>query len=314
MPQSNWRPGNFITTKKRKATVMGSDLSRGQNWVTIQCDGQQEEGYQADFEAKGWKKPELTLDHWVAAGFIGMVAMVGTMLIVARIVPRDSVSEEPSIRPTTSVIPSSEQSTSVSEPSSSPLQRPIKRSRSTSLTPMFEGEKQEIKQRLARIADASSTPVLERQKQSMAKRLAQLSSDASVQVIEPEKQEMSKRLTQLASDLSAQVLEGEKQSMAKRLAQYDGASSAKPYAAKITQLGKACYELEKGEYSRVELVAPEIGSLALFMSSQASKRGFKISNLEVLQILEQALQTNPQGNCSTTLFVEMQRRYPQQWK
>lgn len=125
-------------------------------------------------------------------------------------------------------------------------------------------------------------------------------------------------LERISEDSNIQVLPEEfvqdKQLMAQRLAQLDGASSSKPYVEKLTQIGKSCYEIEIGGYRSVEAVAPDVARLTAFVWTLASERGIKISNLEVLQALERALQTDPQVNCDTTLFFEMQRLYPQQWK
>ncbi|HEY9653667.1 MAG TPA: hypothetical protein V6C95_23600 [Coleofasciculaceae cyanobacterium] len=106
----------------------------------------------------------------------------------------------------------------------------------------------------------------------------------------------------------------DKQRMAQRLAQLDGASSSKPYVEKLTQIGKSCYKIDRGCYRSVEDVAPDVARLTAFVWTKASERGIKISNLEVLQVLERGLQTNPQVDCDTTLFLEMQRLYPQQWE
>lgn len=48
-----WNIGDTIAAKNSKAQVIAAD---GKGWVKVRHDGQEYEGYQVDFEAKGWRK------------------------------------------------------------------------------------------------------------------------------------------------------------------------------------------------------------------------------------------------------------------
>lgn len=48
-----WNIGDTIAAKNSKAQVIAAD---GKGWVKVRHNGQEYEGYQVDFEAKGWRK------------------------------------------------------------------------------------------------------------------------------------------------------------------------------------------------------------------------------------------------------------------
>lgn len=52
-----WKQNDILIAKSSKAKVLDANLSDGQNWVRVQYDGQEYEGYQTEFEGKGWHKP-----------------------------------------------------------------------------------------------------------------------------------------------------------------------------------------------------------------------------------------------------------------
>jgi hypothetical protein len=77
----NWKAGDTIIAKGSKAKVIAFDLSDGQNWVTVQYAGQEYQGYQAEFEAKGWKKSELQITS-ILGWFFGLLfALMGLSLL-----------------------------------------------------------------------------------------------------------------------------------------------------------------------------------------------------------------------------------------
>lgn len=51
-----WKTGDTLIAKSSFAKVVASDLSGEQNWVKVRYQNQDFEGYQSEFEAKGWKK------------------------------------------------------------------------------------------------------------------------------------------------------------------------------------------------------------------------------------------------------------------
>lgn len=226
-----WNIGDTIAAKNSKAQVIAAD---GKGWVKVRHDGQEYEGYQVDFEAKGWRKRPKDAAVGCITLLVILVGFGGCTAMLA--------GNEPAPQPLT----------------------------------VAEKYQQNL---MIHTDNPGFNP----------------SSDVSTKSL-------------------LETFEQEKQETAQNLANRDGASSVEPYLEKLTQLGKSCYELEKAGYSQVEAVPHDIGGLALFTSKIASDKGIEISNFEVLLVLEQALQTNPdQDNCSNVLLLEMRKRYPQMW-
>ncbi len=69
----NWKAGDTIIAKGSRAKVLTSDLSDRQNWVTVQYGGQEYQGYQSEFEVKGWRK----LDSSMAVVGCGCLTLIG---------------------------------------------------------------------------------------------------------------------------------------------------------------------------------------------------------------------------------------------
>jgi hypothetical protein len=78
---SIWKTNDTLIAKGSKAKVISSDISSGKNWVKVLYSGQEYEGYQSDFEAKGWKK----LDLATTAG-CGCLVLLGLVLFLGVIV------------------------------------------------------------------------------------------------------------------------------------------------------------------------------------------------------------------------------------
>ncbi|HIK33745.1 MAG TPA: hypothetical protein IGS17_14325 [Oscillatoriales cyanobacterium M59_W2019_021] len=93
----------------------------------------------------------------------------------------------------------------------------------------------------------------------------------------------------------------------------DGAASTDPYLDKITKIGQDCYERDPEAYSQPEAAASDVASSTLFAWQFALDNGIKVSNLEILSILDLAIQTSTDKSegCSNLLLMEMKKRYPQ---
>lgn len=48
-----WKQNDILIAKGSKAKVLDANRLNGQNWVRVQYDGQEYEGYQTEFEGKG---------------------------------------------------------------------------------------------------------------------------------------------------------------------------------------------------------------------------------------------------------------------
>jgi hypothetical protein len=81
MSKKDWKANDTIIAKGSTAKVIASDLSEGQNWVTVVYGGQEYQGYQVEFEAKGWKKSELKITSIFGWFFGVLFALMGLSLL-----------------------------------------------------------------------------------------------------------------------------------------------------------------------------------------------------------------------------------------
>ncbi len=85
-----WKTGDTLIAKSSFAKVVASDLSGEQNWVKVRYQNQDFEGYQGEFEAKGWKK----FDSAVAVGCGGCLGLIGVFVILGIILSTSNPSQE----------------------------------------------------------------------------------------------------------------------------------------------------------------------------------------------------------------------------
>lgn len=85
-----WKANDTIIAKGSRAKVISSDLSDGQNRVRVQYGGQEYEGYQTEFEVKGWRK----LDSSMAVVGCGCLTLVGLVVVFGAILSASNNSPQ----------------------------------------------------------------------------------------------------------------------------------------------------------------------------------------------------------------------------
>ena len=118
-----WKPNDTIIAKGSRAKVVASDLSDGQNWVRVQYGGQEYEGYQTEFEVKGWRK----LDPLMAVVGCGCLTLVGLVVVFGAILSGSNNSPQQQETGGTYQQPAKDSNTGNSSlPVPSPVQRTVK--------------------------------------------------------------------------------------------------------------------------------------------------------------------------------------------
>ncbi|MEO8892004.1 MAG: hypothetical protein ABI417_10810 [Coleofasciculaceae cyanobacterium] len=115
-----WKHNDILIAKGSKAKVLDANRLNGQNWVRVQYDGQEYEGYQTEFEGKGWHKSNSAN----AVVGCGCLTFIGVFLLTA-IVSSFSNSPQPDTASTYQQPTSNSNQTSRSLPVPAPIPTPV---------------------------------------------------------------------------------------------------------------------------------------------------------------------------------------------